>query len=63
VTEAASAQPGDLSAYAFKTWFWEQTVAGEAIVAAYEASRDHSDQSFRRLAPTMIPKELRSLET
>lgn len=59
VTEAVSAQPGTMSAFASKAWFWEQTVAGEALLAAYRASTDHPDASYRSLAHVMIPAELR----
>ena len=59
VTEAGDAQPGELSAYALKAWFWEQTVAGEALLAAYAARHDHPDEGWRADAPLMIPAELR----
>ena len=59
VTEAASAQPGTMSAFALKAWFWEQTVAGEALLAAYRAAAAHPDENYRSLAHVMIPAELR----
>ena len=59
VTEAAAGQPGIMTPYALKAWFWEQTVAGEAIVAAHRAARRHPDASYRALAEVMVPKELR----
>ncbi len=59
ITEAAAAQPGDLSAFAIKAWFWDQTVAGEALIAAHRAASDHPDASFRSMAGTMIPAEFR----
>jgi hypothetical protein len=59
VYEAAMAQPGDLSAYAIKAWFWDQTTAGEVLKTAYEAGLEHPDKDWRRNAPSMIPSELR----
>jgi len=59
VTEAASAQPGSMSAFALKAWFWDQTVAGEALLAAYRVAAEHPDASYRSLAHVMIPAELR----
>ncbi len=59
VTEAANAQPGEMSAYALKAWFWTQTVAGEALLAAYEASKTSDNKSWRNQAPILIPAELR----
>ena len=59
VTEAAGAQPGEMSAYALKAWFWEQTVAGETLLAAYRASTTSGDKSWRNQASVLIPAELR----
>ena len=59
VTEAADAQPGEMSAYALKAWFWEQTVAGETLLAAYAASKTSDDATWRAFAPILIPAELR----
>lgn len=59
ITEAADAQPGEMSAYALKAWFWTQTVAGEALLAAYTASKSSDNKSWRNQAPTLIPAELR----
>ncbi len=59
VTEAASAQPGDMSAYALKAWFWEQTVAGEALLAVHEAGKSSDDTSWPGYATILIPAELR----
>lgn len=59
ITEAADAQPGEMSAYALKAWFWEQTVAGETLLAAYRASKISENDSWRAQAPILIPAELR----
>jgi len=59
ITEAADAQPGEMSAYALKAWFWEQTVAGETLLAAYRASTTSGDKSWRNQASVLIPAELR----
>ena len=59
VTEAATAQPGKMTAYALKAWFWEQTVAGETLRAAYESSKTSNNESWRYQAPVLIPAELR----
>ncbi len=59
VTEAAEAQPGEMSAFALKAWFWDQTVAGETLLAAYRASKGHENDDWRLQAPIIIPAELR----
>ncbi len=59
ITEAAAAQPGDLSAFALKAWFWDQTVAGEALIAAHRAAPNHPDASYRGMAGVMLPAEFR----
>lgn len=59
ITEAAAAQPGDMSPFAIKAWFWEHTVAAEALLAAHGARHEHPDPDYRRLASTMIPAEFR----
>ncbi len=59
VTEAADAQPGEMSAYALKAWFWDQTTAGETLLAAYRSSKDHDNDDWRLQAPILIPAELR----
>ncbi len=59
VTEAAAAQPGQMSAFATKAWFWEQTAAGEALLAAYAAGRAHDDEMVQLVIPVIVPKEFR----
>ncbi|NCG25424.1 MAG: hypothetical protein GWP47_15020 [Actinobacteria bacterium] len=59
VTEAATAQPGNMTAYALKAWFWEQTVAGETLLNAYQSSKTSDNKSWRDQAPVLIPAELR----
>lgn len=59
VTEAATAQPGNMTAYALKAWFWEQTVAGETLLAAYQSSKTSDNKSWRDQARIIIPAELR----
>lgn len=59
VTEAATAQPGNMTAYALKAWFWEQTVAGETLLAAYQSSNASDNKSWRDQARIIIPAELR----
>ena len=59
VTEAATAQPGNMTAYALKAWFWEQTVAGETLLNAYQSSKTSDNKSWRDQARIIIPAELR----
>jgi hypothetical protein len=59
VTEAATAQPGNMTAYALKAWFWEQTVAGETLLNAYQSSKTSENKSWRDQARIIIPAELR----
>ena len=59
VTEAAATQPGQMSAFATKAWFWEQTVAGETLLAAYAAGRAHDDEIVQLVIPVIVPKEFR----
>ena len=59
LTEAAAAQPGDMTAYATKAWFWNQTAAAEALLAAYQVSSDSEDPLWPIQAPMLIPAELR----
>ena len=59
VTEAIAAQPGESTAFALKAWFWERTVAGETLMAAYRTGLKSEDKSLRGNAPLWIPAELR----
>lgn len=58
ITEAIAAQPGTSSAFALKAWFWDRTVAGETLLAAYRTASTAEDQSLRDNAPLWIPAEL-----
>ncbi len=59
VTEAAAAQPGDLSAFAMRAWFWEQTVAGEAVMAVYQAGLASDDETWKGYTATYVPRDYR----
>ena len=59
VTEAMAAQPGASSAFALKAWFWEETVAGETLLAAYRAASTSDNRSLQENAPLWVPAELR----
>lgn len=59
VTEAIAAQPGRSTAFALKAWFWERTVAGEALLEAYRTASRSEDKSLRGNAPSWVPAELR----
>jgi D-proline reductase (dithiol) PrdB len=52
--EAATAQPGNLSADAMEAWFYLQTVAGEVIRAVRLARLHDADPAMRLLAEKLL---------
>ncbi len=47
-------------AYAIKAWFWDQTVAGETLFAAYRAGLEHPDKAWSGNPRSLVPGDLRS---
>ncbi|HWS75863.1 MAG TPA: hypothetical protein VN324_12045 [Quisquiliibacterium sp.] len=52
--EAATAQPGELSAAALQRWVHLQTIAGEVLLAAHRAGLASEDSSVRLVAEKLL---------
>lgn len=53
--EAAEAQPGNATPEELGDWFWDQTTAGEVVMATWRICKDHDDPLLKRASRVLVP--------